>query len=95
MRKHLTLISLLLTTTFPALFSQTLQVGMRWEYLEDSLFWLPQLLQPIISVETLGKYGDPGGSQAAEKAVLHFRPIGPDDPNLGPWIGVGSYPLAN
>jgi hypothetical protein len=33
MKKHLILISLLFTTAFPALFAQTLQVGMRWEYL--------------------------------------------------------------
>jgi hypothetical protein len=33
MKKHLILISLLFTTLFPALFAQTLQVGMRWEYL--------------------------------------------------------------
>lgn len=33
MKKHLILVSLLFTAALPSLFGQTLQVGMRWEYL--------------------------------------------------------------
>ena len=38
MKKKLTLVSLLFTLAFPALFGQTLQVGMRWEYLVFPFF---------------------------------------------------------
>ncbi len=65
MKKHLILISLLFTTAFPALFGQTLQVGMRWEYLEDSL----ATASPHHFGGDRKQCGDPGSSQAAEKAV--------------------------
>lgn len=55
MKKHLILGALLFTAAFPSLFGQTLQVGMRLEYLENSIFWFPPFpLPPPISVEIVG-----------------------------------------
>ena len=55
MKKHLILISLLFTTAFPALFGQTLQVGMRWEYLSFPFFIInPNDPLDTVSLEIAG-----------------------------------------
>jgi hypothetical protein len=55
MKKHLILISLLFTTAFPALFGQTLQVGMRWEYLSFPFFVInPNDPLDTVSLEIAG-----------------------------------------
>ncbi|MFZ2900160.1 MAG: hypothetical protein WA004_16140 [Saprospiraceae bacterium] len=57
MKKHLILISLLFTTAFPALFGQTLQVGMRWEYLSFP-FFIINPNEPPVDTATLEIVGD-------------------------------------
>jgi len=46
MKKKLALISLLFTAVFPSLFAQTLQPGMRLEYLDLPFIWTPPSLTP-------------------------------------------------
>jgi hypothetical protein len=57
MKKHLILISLFVTTAFPALFGQTLQVGMRWEYLSFPFFVINPN-EPPVDTATLEIVGD-------------------------------------
>ena len=81
MKKHLILISLLFATAFPALFGQTLQVGMRWEYIETPILWMPPLInQRIISVEIVGDTVIQGEAwlQMQSEFFLQLRTSGAD-----------------
>jgi hypothetical protein len=79
MKKHLILISILFTTAFPALFAQTLEVGMRLEYIVTPLTWMPPLInQSMVSVEITGEtmiQGEIWLQAQSDKPCIYDEPV--------------------